>query len=143
MLITGCQDLKIGMGLTTVDWSMDRVGRVQKIKGEVWDTWKTSQENNAVCSLAARRPAKSKSFLGTGHLCEQSRKTQSQGWRAPVEGRAWGDPYYTPGNLGISRATAQTLFPLLSPPNSKTPLWLWSPPPGALPDPSGWTRGPL
>lgn len=35
-----------------------------------------------------------------------------------------GDPYYTPGNLGISRATAQTLFSLLSPPNSKTPLWL-------------------
>lgn len=43
MLITGCQDLKIGMGLTAVDWSMDRVGRVQKIKGEVWDTWETSQ----------------------------------------------------------------------------------------------------
>lgn len=32
MLITGCQNLKIGMGL--VDWSMDREGRVQKIKGE-------------------------------------------------------------------------------------------------------------
>lgn len=34
MLITGCQNLIIGMSLTPVDWRMDRVGRVQKIKGE-------------------------------------------------------------------------------------------------------------
>lgn len=34
MLIAGCQNLKIGMGLTTVDGNMDRAGRVQKIKGE-------------------------------------------------------------------------------------------------------------
>lgn len=33
MLETRCQNLKTGISLTTVDWNMQRIGRVQKIKG--------------------------------------------------------------------------------------------------------------
>lgn len=39
MLITECQNLKIVISLTTIDWSMcGAVRRVQKIKGERFGT---------------------------------------------------------------------------------------------------------
>lgn len=65
MLITGCQNLKIGISLITMDWNMCRgVRRAQKIKGE------RSGTQDLVW------PAGSKRLPGTGQLHEQFKKTQ-------------------------------------------------------------------
>lgn len=59
VLITGCQNLQIGISLTAVVWSMDRVGGVQKIRGKGSGTHgKTSEHNTVVWSLGSKEASR-------------------------------------------------------------------------------------